>query len=70
MNIETLPRPADLVVEPGEAWVRAAHENYSRTVPDLCGTLHENATEVWFLLFVPELGQVLTYRADKPLDAA
>jgi hypothetical protein len=45
--------------------LRAAHENYRRTVPDLCGQLREDDREVSFLLFVPEIGQVLTYRADK-----
>lgn len=57
-------RPVDsLVVDTSESHVRVAHENYSRTVPELCGPLVEDETSVSFLLFVPELGQVLTYRA-------
>lgn len=53
----------DLTVNTTEAHVRAAHESYSRTVPDLCGPLKEDETEVSFLLFIPVLGQVLMYRA-------
>lgn len=52
-----------LTVNTTEAHVRAAHESYSRTVPDLCGPLKEGETSVSFLLFIPVLGQVLTYRA-------
>lgn len=63
MTTVTVMRP--LEVTTSEAHVRIAHENYSRTVPDLCGPLNEDETHVSFLLFVPELGQVLTYSASK-----
>ena len=64
MSTITPMRPLDDIVTT-EAHVRVAHENYSRTVPDLCGRLNEDETSVSFLLFVPELGQVLTYRAQR-----
>lgn len=69
MSTITPMRPLDDIVTT-EAHVRVAHENYSRTVPDLCGVLREDETEVSFLLFVPDLGQVLTYRAVRMGGAA
>lgn len=64
MSTMTPLRPLEPIITT-EAHVRVAHENYSRTVPELCGRLNEDETGVSFLLFVPELGQVLTYRAQR-----
>lgn len=55
-------RPLEPIITT-EAHVRVAHEHYSGLAPDLCGRLVEDKASVSFLLFVPELGQVLTYRA-------
>lgn len=63
MSTVTALKP--LEVTTSEAHVRIAHDNYSRKHPALVGGLEETAFEVWFWLFIPALGETLTYRAEK-----
>ena len=55
------PNPS-LYVTTTEAHVRAAHESYSKHNPELCGRLHDDEEPIWFRLFVPALGETLTYQ--------
>jgi hypothetical protein len=63
MSVVTAIRPnPTLYVTTTEAHVRAAHESYSKHNPELCGRLHDDEEPIWFRLFVPALGETLTYR--------
>lgn len=63
MSTVTALKP--LEVHTSEAHVRIAHDNYSRRNPELVSDWHEDEFSVSFRLFIPALGETLTYRAEK-----
>lgn len=61
--MSTLAPVRALPLETSEAHVRIAHQNYSRSNPELVSELLVTPSEVSFTMWVPALGEALTYRA-------